>query len=224
MGEKYSDTEIAQMFSDYVTRMQDKPRHTGAAQKETDAFDLFCESEFPRNVRLQVNLFDRMMNCAVEYEESGFIAGFKTAMALKSGQEEDLPKPSNISSPRIEETKPAAITEPQKVPNVDDVVKFRITSKQIAELFETTNAKVVKRIERFIIPKLDDDSRKGFEKYEGVNVQMKPITFYRLNKAACEMYLKQMEPKRKNYVNIAGGCSKLEELMEKVFRVEAVPV
>jgi len=102
MEGKYSDTEIAQMFSDYVTRMQDKPRHTGAALKESDAFDTFCESEFPRNRRLQVNLFERMMNCAVEYEESGFIAGFKTAMALKSGQEEVFSEPSNISTPKRE--------------------------------------------------------------------------------------------------------------------------
>ena len=70
MANRYSDTEIAQMFSDYVTRMEDRPRHTGAAIKEADAFNLFCESEFPMNVRLQTQLFERMMNTAIEYEES----------------------------------------------------------------------------------------------------------------------------------------------------------
>ncbi len=90
-ADRYSDTEIAQMFSDYVTRMEDRPRHTGAALKEADAFETYCESEFPRNVRLQVQLFNRMMDTAVEYEESGFIAGFKTAMALMSGDDGFLP-------------------------------------------------------------------------------------------------------------------------------------
>lgn len=94
---RLNDTEIAQIFTDYVIRMEDRPRHTGAAIKESNAFDVFCESEFPMNMRLQTQLFDRMMNVAVEYEESGFIAGFKTAMALLSGQEELLPTPSNIS-------------------------------------------------------------------------------------------------------------------------------
>lgn len=118
-----------------------------------------------------------------------------------------------------------AVSSSQRLPNVDDVVEFRITSKQIAEMFESTNAKVVRRIDRMIVPMIDSDSRNGFEKYNGVNVQNKPITFYRLNRAACEMYLNLMEPKRKRYVAIAGGCSKLEDLMRKVFSAEksAVP-
>ena len=58
MAKKLSDTEIAQMFADYVTRMEDRERHTGAAVKEADAFDTFLESEFPRNIRLQTNLYN----------------------------------------------------------------------------------------------------------------------------------------------------------------------
>ena len=85
--DKLSDAEIAQLFSDYVTRMEDMERHTKAACKEVDAFDLCCVSEFPRNIRLQNLMYDKMMNCAVEFEESGFIAGFRTAVALLNGQE-----------------------------------------------------------------------------------------------------------------------------------------
>jgi len=77
-----------------------------------------------------------------------------------------------------------AVSSSQRLPNVDDVVEFRITSKQIAEMFESTNAKVVRRIDRMIVPMIDSDSRNGFEKYNGVNVQNKPITFYRLNRGS----------------------------------------
>ena len=67
----FSDTELAQMFSDYVNRMQGEERHTAAACKEVDDFDTCCQSEFPNNVRLQGLMWDKMMNAAVEYEESG---------------------------------------------------------------------------------------------------------------------------------------------------------
>ena len=49
----FSDTELAQMFSDYVNRMQGEERHTAAACKEVDAFDTCCQSEFPNNAKLQ---------------------------------------------------------------------------------------------------------------------------------------------------------------------------
>ena len=81
---RLSDAEIAQMFSDYVGRMQDKERHTRSACKEVDNFDTCCASEFPNNVRLQNLMYEKMMDAAVEFEESGFIAGFKTAVAIIS--------------------------------------------------------------------------------------------------------------------------------------------
>ena len=221
MAKKLSDTEIAQMFADYVTRMKDRERHTGAAVKEADAFDTFLESEFPRNIRLQTNLYNRMMNTAVEYEESGFIAGFKTAMALLSGQEELLPAPTQITTPKAETSKP--IYAPAINSNFieEDGV---INTKQIADMFETTNFKVVRRIEKQILPYLDEGTRKYFVKVEGHNIQHKPTVFYKLNKTACSLYLKEMEPKRKNFVNIAGGYAKLQELMRKVFPTEKVPL
>ena len=76
------DAAIAELFCEYVKSMEDKPRHTTAAETEADMYDRFCVGAFPDNVKLQSELYDKMMNVAVEFEESGFIAGFKTAMKL----------------------------------------------------------------------------------------------------------------------------------------------
>lgn len=249
MAKKLSDAEIAQMFADYVVRMEEKERHTRAAVKEADAFDTFLESEFPRNVRLQANLYGRMMNTAIEFEESGFIAGFKTAMALMSGnddllpksteteaktaQEQDLTMKPNNSTPKVEISKHEATNKAQAAGESKPIYAPAINAnfieeagvintKQIADMFETTNFKVVRRIEKQILPYLDEATRKYFVKVEGHNIQHKPTVFYKLNKTACDLYLKEMEQKRKNFVNIAGGYAKLQELMQKVFPTEKV--
>lgn len=84
-----SDAEIAQMFWEYVERMEDQERHTEAACQEVDLFDSFCEKELP--LELQAEMYDRMMDCAVEFELSGFIAGFHAATASIFDQEAFLP-------------------------------------------------------------------------------------------------------------------------------------
>ena len=38
------------------------------------------------------------------------------------------------------------------------------------------------------------------------------------------MYLEIMEPKKTQFINIAGGYAKLQELMQSTFRTEAVPL
>lgn len=73
---------IAELFCEYVRSMEDKPRHTAAVETEIDMFDQFCVNALPDNVELQSELYDKMLNVAVEFEESGFIAGFKTAMQM----------------------------------------------------------------------------------------------------------------------------------------------
>lgn len=77
-----SEKEITRLFCDYVTRTESRPRHTAEAEREVDVFDQFCADAFPHDIKLHIELLDRMMNVAVEFEESGFIAGFKTAMRL----------------------------------------------------------------------------------------------------------------------------------------------
>lgn len=257
--DRYSDSEISQMFSDYVTRMEDKPRHTKAAIKEVDAFDTYCESEFPRNVRVQNGLYERMMNAAVEYEESGFIAGFKTAMALMSGNDELLPTPVephgeaekaqeqtissqiNNSSSKEEKSQHEAVTASKTAgtaaqePTADESASFRknppnvanfaedndhVNTVQIAEMFGTTNFKVVRRIETKILPFCDEKIKEHFIRVEGYNIQHKRCTFYRLDSVACRLYLDELEPKKRTYINIAGGVAKMQELMQKLFPTE----
>ncbi len=219
MGMKQLDNEaIARLFCDYVCKMQDKPRHTVKAELEVGIYEQFCAGAFPHNIRLQNGLYDKMMNVAVEYEESGFIAGFRYAMALLSSQEQTSEEPEQILAPEAEQTVQEAVKGSQgQVQMIDNIGNYCITTKQIAEMFETTNFKVVSRIEQQILPYLDQESKRFFCKVEGVNVQHKPVTFYKLNRAACQLYLKAMEPKRKKFVNIAGGYAKLQELMEMVF-------
>lgn len=80
--EKLDITVIKKAFGDYVKNMHCKERHTEEACKSVDAFEKFCEEKIPDNYRLQSDLYSYMMDAAVDYEESGFIAGFKTAVKL----------------------------------------------------------------------------------------------------------------------------------------------
>lgn len=102
----------------------------------------------------------------------------------------------------------------------DKPVAGCITTKQIAELFSTSNFKVVRRIDERIMPYLDSETRKNFQLVRGFNSQHKKTTFYRLNRTACELYLEEIS-KYKKLVNIAGGCGAMQELVAKVFPADA---
>ena len=224
MAKNLSDTEIAQMFSDYVTRMEEKERHTGAAVKEADAFDTFLESEFPRNVRLQVNLYDRMMNTAIEFEESGFIAGFKTAMALMSGNDDLFPKPIETGVKTAQEqdlaTKPnnpthkpkktenKAVTEPQSV-----FTKY-IDTTEIAKMFERTNFKTVRSIKEHILPYCTEEQKKNFAFETKREKFKKEQEIIKLSLAGCKLYLEYCE-RLTYFKNFTEGIELLKKAMEE---------
>ena len=77
-----TDEEISKMFKDYIATYEDKVRHTKAANDEVDRFDKYTEEVFPKDTIKQSEMYDNMMDVAVEFEESGFIAGFKWCLAL----------------------------------------------------------------------------------------------------------------------------------------------
>ena len=208
---KFSVTEIAQMFSDYVERMQNKERHTQAACKEVAAFDLCCDSEFPNNARLQNLMFEKMMNCAVEYEESGFIAGFQTAAALLCGKEDLLHQPAEIPTPETETTFLEPIATPQEEVNLTF-----ISTRKIGEMFDTPNWKVVKRIEDNILPECSEQEKKGFIKCTEKNEQKRDTIVYRLDHQACKLYIQYMSRSTK-FFNVAAGIGKLQEMINAVF-------
>lgn len=235
---KLSDMEIAQMFSDYVERMDARPRHTGAAIKESEGFDTMLESEFPRNIRLQTIMFDKMMSCAIEYEESGFIAGFKTAMALLSGNEEYLPQPTedckkpemtrkrilsadpNNSTPKQEKQPCGANAKPQKRPKAkpkNDGPEKYIDSLEIAKMFECRNSKVVDRCLKIIVPSLEnEEDKKGFFECAQKNSKRKQIVVVRLDHKACQRYCEYMKGYRE-FTKTDPGIARLKDRMREVF-------
>ena len=80
---KLNNEIISEMFCEYVSTMADNgERHTEKACAEVDKFDKFCERIFPNDTSKQTEVFDKMMEVAVEYEESGFIAGVKWVLAM----------------------------------------------------------------------------------------------------------------------------------------------
>lgn len=73
---------ICEEFYKYVMSMEDKERHTKEACEEAEQFDKLCMDKLPDDGESQVMLFTKMMDTAVEYEKSGFIAGFRIAFGL----------------------------------------------------------------------------------------------------------------------------------------------
>lgn len=82
LNEVYTDMQIQAMFCDYVETNNERERHTEAACEEVEKFEAYCKETFPTDKVVQRELFDKMMDTAVEYEESGFIAGFRYAIDL----------------------------------------------------------------------------------------------------------------------------------------------
>ena len=76
---KITDAEIQQKFVEYVEKWQDAgERHSKAAVKELDSLEAYLEGTYsPQEVGA---LLSRSTDVAVEFEESGFIAGYRLAM------------------------------------------------------------------------------------------------------------------------------------------------
>ena len=251
----YSTAGIQRLFMEYVQNADGKPRHTKEANAELDNFSQFLSVALPTKTKLQNTLYERMMDCAVEFEESGFIAGFRYALSLTNDKlaalingatqtaGSDPAKLHDSGGPAItdgnaaqqqEETGtanpvlPSSNSEEQsKKPyrrrknpfaagDIDTHIPFSLTSKQIGELFHKPQSKVVYQIEDQILPFLDESYKQNFRRCEGRTVQNKPHVFYRLDRTACEIYLKVMR-ERKQYINVVAGVEKMEELMKTVF-------
>ena len=92
-----ASAEMKKMFSEYLNVMDGSPRHTASAIKETVKFDAFLNGTFlngesPMNSSLMDSLHERMMDCAVEFEESGFIAGMLFALSLPQSRVREIKK------------------------------------------------------------------------------------------------------------------------------------
>ena len=252
----YNVGAIQKMFHDYVEETGGKPRHTQEANYEVSLYRQFIEGAFPSNSTIQDGLFDRMMSCAVEFEESGFIAGFRegfqyafqffrmpespirlvTIPGLPKGETSKTETPPETGS-QAAARKTGKEAPPAKAPATEsgsakdddcpDYMKeamarnpHSISTKDIANMFEVTHASVVKRIETLILPKLDDQSRKFFHLNVEITPQNRRYRVYYLNKAACDIYMRQMDTSQK-FINIASGLVKMREMVKKVFPVDS---
>ena len=234
---------IQTLFHDYVERTGSAPRHTKEARIAAGNFEAFLHGAADVSPALHrgfmSQVYDRMMDCAVEFEESGFIAGFRYALSLTkahstastsethSNSSESVQTPygpvqgsQGVSEEQSTNNDQKADTDSsaEAVPadNDEDTPHF-ITTWDIAEMFETPHSKVVKRIENEILPHLDEERKSYFEMdIRYIRASNRRFRFYRLNRVACEEFLNLMEP-RKKYVNIAAGITKLKLMVEQVF-------
>ena len=101
-----------------------------------------------------------------------------------------------------------------------DALDF-ISSRQIADIFGTTNFKIVRRINEQILPYCTEDERKEFTLSSEMNQQHRYLEVYHLSRDACIRYLDYIEGCRK-YTNIAEGIDKFREMIRSVFR-DVVP-
>lgn len=72
-------------FTQYVESFDNKERHTPEACQAVDQFSSDIENidtTQPDDYQQQSRLYNSMMNAAVEFEESGFIAGMRWAFDI----------------------------------------------------------------------------------------------------------------------------------------------
>lgn len=204
-----TDEQLVEYFREYVDGCQCKERHTEAACNEVEQYDKMVAYFFPKELKPQNRLYDKMMDVAVEYEESGFMAGYR--MCLKHLQEQEQQTQTNTTIPIPEEPKEQEEADTGSV----DVLDF-ISSRQIGEMFSAPNGKVVRRIKNQILPYCTDDERREFSLTSERSRQNKYIEVYRLSKKACGIYLDHME-KWSGMINVMTGISEMRKRMQEVF-------
>lgn len=204
-----TNEQLGEYFKEYVESYQCKERHTDAACNEVEQYDKLVAYFFPKELKPQVKLYDKMMDVAVEYEESGFMAGYR--MCLKHLQEQEQSVGSEATNPTPEEIKPQVQVETGSV----DALDF-ISSRQIGDMFSAPNGKVVRRIKNQILPYCTEEQRKEFSLTSERSRQNKYIEVYRLSKKACGIYLDHME-KWSGMLNVMNGISEMRKKMQEVF-------
>ena len=151
------------------------------------------------------------MDVAVEYEESGFMAGYR--LCLKHLQEQAGSFEDSTTNPPPGEEQGQEQADTGSV----DVTDF-ICSKQIAEIFCTSNWKVVHRIDERILPDVTEDEKAEFiKKTEKCSENQKMATYYYLGYNACKKYIDYMMNSKK-FHNVEVGIAKLIVEMKNRFQ------
>lgn len=235
----YDTAAIRKMYGEYVLACDGIDRHTDGVREKLGTYNVFLSGAFPMNSRIQNELYERMMDCAVEFEESGFVAGFgigfRCALGLLQGstspvREETTPNTSDAETTPQEDTRrpQEPETPPVNTDNAQAESDFwmpkgantlgSVTSRDIAKMFGVTHCSVVQRIER-ILPKLDAESKEFFRVGTYVSPRHRMYKMYLLNKAACDLYIKEIN-RYSQFINVTGGLAKMRQLMKEVFPAE----
>lgn len=156
------------------------------------------------------------MNVSVEYEESGFIAGFKTAIALLSGKEEDLPAPTQIPPQKENTLQHEALNRPQNDSNKSTGMEKYITTIQIGKMFGISNAKILYKIDRYILPICNEEDAKCFRVDYLKNPYQRTMRIYKLNCKGCLLFINYMDFWKK-FVSAKEGIPKLKGVMAETF-------
>lgn len=205
-----TDEELAGYFREYVEGFQCKERHTQSACDEELAYDNLVAYFFPNELKPQVRLYNKMMDVAVEYEESGFMAGYR--LCLKHLQEQAGSFEDSTTNPPPGEEQGQEQADTGSV----DALDF-ISSKQIADMFGTPNWKIVHRIDEYILPNVPEEEKAGYIKRTEKNSQNKKTTLYYLGYDACKNYIDYMMNSKK-FHNVEVGIAKLIVEMKNRFQ------
>lgn len=205
-----TDEELAGYFGEYVEGFRCKERHTQSACDEELAYDSLVAYFFPNELKPQVRLYNKMMDVAVEYEESGFMAGYRTCLKHLQEQAGSFEICTTNTPPGEEQGQEQADT------GSVNALDF-ISSKQIADMFGTPNWKIVRRIDEYILPNVPDGEKAGYIKRTEKNNQNKKTTLYYLGYDACKSYIDYMMNSKK-FHNVEVGIAKLIVEMKNRFQ------
>ena len=129
---QFDEKAIRGLFKQYVGSFEDGERHTKQAVMEAETFDSFLTGAIPSNMKLQIAMYEKAMNVAVEFEEDGFAAGFKYAMNLLLSQEQEFIADTQIPTTEAETRRHEAVNAPKAVSKMTDCF---ITSLQMQNCF-----------------------------------------------------------------------------------------
>lgn len=78
-----NEKAIRRIFTYYVAGMQEKEYHGDAALAAEDALETVMDAHID-NLDVWTEIIVKALNLANEYEEDGFVAGFRAAMQMLS--------------------------------------------------------------------------------------------------------------------------------------------
>lgn len=206
MMQAISNEQILLLYDDYVSH--NEHRDTKRSCQEVDLFTAFCDGAFRRNYQVKNELYNRMMECCVSYEQMGFVAGIQYATRIAT---------VGIPIEKEDGKQPQDSKESQDNKQTQD--SPFISTREISQIFHSENWKVVERIEKQVIPKCSKETKVGFVKCAEQNRSNKEVNVIRLDHAASIAYLQYLEnrPYRKQ-TNVNGRIANFRKLIQERFK------